>query len=117
MIQLHSLLVAYITVVITSWILAGAVGAGVGGAIHLVQIVDVYVLYTVEVTIPVETLLRPPIVMVFVSGHTVSYSVVLLQLAMADIEFRNTHITVVTTSRVLGVGVGGAIHLVQTVEV
>ena len=86
MIRCHNLPVAYITVVITSWILAGAVGAGVGGAIHLVQIVDVYVLYTVEVTIPVETLLRPPIVMVFVSGHTVSYSVVLVQSAMANEE-------------------------------
>lgn len=54
------------TVVTTSTVLAGAVAAGVGGATHLVQMVDVYVLYTVDVVTPVCTLWLPPMVIVSV---------------------------------------------------
>jgi hypothetical protein len=50
---------------------AACVGAGVGGATHLVQIVDVIVLYTVEVVVLVCTTWLPPCVTVCVTGHVV----------------------------------------------
>jgi hypothetical protein len=62
----------YMTVVTTSKVLAGAVATSVGGATHLVQIVEVYVLYTVDVVAPVCTLWLPPTVIVSVTGQVVT---------------------------------------------
>lgn len=47
------------------------VGAGVGGATHLVQMVDVMVLKTVETIDPVWMIWLPPEVAVCVTGHVV----------------------------------------------
>lgn len=47
------------------------VGAGVGGATHLVQMVDVMVLKTVETVDPVLMIWLPPEVAVWVTGHVV----------------------------------------------
>lgn len=52
-----------------------AVGAGVGGATHFVQIVDVIVLKTVEVVMPVSMIWDPDDVTVCVYGQVVTYDV------------------------------------------
>ena len=69
------------------------VGAGVGGAMHFVQIVEVIVLVTVDVVGPVWTSWLPLEVKVCVTGHVVRKVVI---------------ISVVTTSCVVPVREAGA---------
>ena len=56
---------------------AGATGAGVlpWGAVHWVQIVEVIVLVAVDTVVVVWTVVLPPVVSVFVTGHVVKYVV------------------------------------------
>lgn len=60
------------------------VGAGVGFAVHLVQIVITLVLYTVDVVKPVVTIWLPPDVIVDVNGHTVVYEVMVSVVTISD---------------------------------
>ena len=55
--------------------LAFWVGTGVAGAVHLVQIVETMVLYTVDTVVPVSTIWLPLDVTVDVTGQVVTYDV------------------------------------------